>query len=179
MPSADSGDPLTGTQHAFVTLLFTRYRSALHRYVSRFVPRHEADELVQETYFRLLRHGETVELEAMARALLFRTATNLLRDRHRRRVARQAEHHVPLHEHDPSDERPGPESQIQGGQVLDIIERTIDQMPLDMRRVFVMCRFRDMSYPDIAALLHVSPRTVARKMAEAMERLGQALEQMP
>jgi DNA-directed RNA polymerase specialized sigma24 family protein len=40
----------------------------------------EAADLVQETYYRLLRRGGTIELDFMARALLFHTATNLARD---------------------------------------------------------------------------------------------------
>ena len=43
---------------AYVTLLFNKYRVALQRYLSRLVPAEDAAELVQETYFRLLRHGK-------------------------------------------------------------------------------------------------------------------------
>jgi DNA-directed RNA polymerase specialized sigma24 family protein len=38
--------------------------------------------------------------------------------------------------------------------------------------VFLLHRFRDLSYPQIAEMMNLSTRTVARKMAEALERLG-------
>jgi DNA-directed RNA polymerase specialized sigma24 family protein len=44
--------------------------------------------------------------------------------------------------------------------------------------VFVLNRFRDMSYPAIAEAMNLSPRTVARKMAEAMSKLSSVLEAM-
>jgi RNA polymerase sigma factor (sigma-70 family) len=172
-------DPVAQTQGAYVTLLFNRYRASLHRYLSRFVPSQEADELVQETYFRLLRHGETVQLEAMARAFLYRTATNLLRDHHRRRLVRRAEQHVPLDEQGLGDAQGGPEEHLLGTQMLDVIEQAITNMPADTRSVFLMSRFRDMSYPQIARVMNLSSRTVARKMAEALSLLSAAMEGSP
>jgi len=172
-------DPVAQSQAAYATLLFNRYRASLHRYLARFVPADEADELVQETYFRLLRHGETVQLEALARAFLFRTATNLVRDHHRRKQVRRSDLHVPLDDHDPGEEHLGPEEQLLGRQLLDIVEETIAGMPAETRSVFLMSRFRDMSYPEIAHALNLSARTVTRKMAEAMEMLGTAVGGIP
>jgi RNA polymerase sigma factor (sigma-70 family) len=167
------------SQSAYATLLFNRYRASLHRYLTRFVSAEDADELVQETYFRLLRHGETVQLEAMARAFLFRTATNLVRDHHRRRQVRHSAQHVPLEGHEPDEAHGGPEEQLLGRQLLDIVESTIANMPADTRSVFLMGRFRGMSYPEIASVMNLSSRTVARKMTEALTALGEALEGSP
>lgn len=86
-----AADPVVQSQQAYVTLLFNRYRGALHRYLARLVSVDDAAELVQETYFRLLRHGQMVQLEAMARSFLFQTATNLARDLRRRRSTHHAE----------------------------------------------------------------------------------------
>ena len=48
-----------------------------------------ADDLLQECYFRFLRAGTAFEGEAHRRHYLFKIATNLARDRHRRRPPEQ------------------------------------------------------------------------------------------
>jgi RNA polymerase sigma factor (sigma-70 family) len=164
---------------AYAALLFSRYRASLHRYLSRFVRPDEADELVQETYFRLLRHGETIQLEAMARAFLYRTATNLLHDHRRRKLTRRSELHVPLDEDAETEGHAGPEEELACEQLLDIVEETIANMPAETRSVFLMSRFRDMSYMEIAGVMNLSPRTVTRKMAEALDLLGRAVGENP
>ena len=161
---------------AYVTLLFNKYRVALQRYLSRLVPAEDAAELVQETYFRLLRHGKVVPIEAMARAFLFRTATNLARDHRRRRVARLADQHLQFDDHEKIEAHQGPDEHLAGEQTLAVLERLIADLPRDTRMVFVLHRFRDMSYPQIARVMGLSARTVARKMAEAIEQLSAALE---
>jgi RNA polymerase sigma factor (sigma-70 family) len=175
-PSGTAPEPVEQSQQAYITLLFNKYRGALHRYLSRLVPIDDAAELVQETYFRLLRHGRMVQLEAMARSFLFQTATNLARDFRRRRGARRADAHVELDEETSGGADFDPGEHLTAEQVLGALERAIGDLPRDTRTVFLLCRFKDMSYPDIAQLMNLSTRTVARKMAEAMEKLGAVVE---
>jgi RNA polymerase sigma-70 factor (ECF subfamily) len=173
---AAPADPVKQSQQAYITLLFNKYRGALYRYLTRLVPVDDAAELVQETYFRLLRHGQTVQLEAMARSYLFQTATNLARDYRRRRSARRADEHVELDEETSGGEDFDPGEQVSAEQVLRALEHAIVGLPRETRTVFLLSRFRDMSYPDIAQFMNLSTRTVARKMAEAMEKLSAVLE---
>ena len=171
-------DPVVQSQKAYVTLLFNKYRGALHRYLTRLVHAEDAAELVQETYFRLLRQGETVQLEAMARSFLFHTATNLARDLRRRRLSRRADQHESFDEQEVIAENPGPDAHLAGEQTLAVVELAIAALPHDTRTVFLLHRFRDLSYPQIAQVMNLSARTVARKMAEAVERLSAALGQI-
>lgn len=46
---------------------------------------HVADDLLQDTYYRFLRVGATYDSDAHRRNYLYRIATNLVRDAHRRR----------------------------------------------------------------------------------------------
>jgi RNA polymerase sigma factor (sigma-70 family) len=172
------GEPVSDSGRVYVTQLFNKYRAALQRYLARLVPAEDAAELVQETYFRLLRHGELVQIEAMARAFLFQTAANLARDHRRRRLSRRADQHVQLDDdaEELFEEHLGPDDHLAGEQAFALLEGAIANLPHDTRMVFLMHRFRDMSYPEIAGVMSLSVRTVARKMAEAMERLSAALE---
>jgi RNA polymerase sigma factor (sigma-70 family) len=163
------------SHQAYITLLFDKYRTALQRYLRRFVSADDAADLVQESYFRLLRRGELVHIEAMARSFLFETATNLARDLRRRRITRHADQHVELDSVEVVDGHVRPDEHLAGEQVRAILERAIAQLPQETRTVFLLHRYRDLSYPQIAALTKLSARTVARKMAQAIEQLSAAL----
>jgi RNA polymerase sigma factor (sigma-70 family) len=162
---------LRESQRDYIAQLFAKYRTSLHRYLTRLVRFEDAAELVQETYYRLLRHGGTVQLEAMARAFLFHTATNLARDHRRRRMSHRADQHTDLETDEIAQEHLVPEELLARQQTLALIENAIAKLPADTRTVFLMHRFRDLSYPQIAQMMNLSTRTVARKMAEAIERL--------
>jgi RNA polymerase sigma-70 factor (ECF subfamily) len=66
---------------------YDRTARALWAYLSRISgDSHLADDLLQETYYRFLRARAAHETEAHRRNYLFRIATNLVRDAHRRRL---------------------------------------------------------------------------------------------
>ena len=65
--------------------LYDRTARALWAYLSRMTGRRDlADDLLQETYYRFLRARGDYENDAHRRNALFRIATNLARDGHRR-----------------------------------------------------------------------------------------------
>ncbi len=175
----EAAEPLCAdpSHRAYVTLLFNRHRVSLQRYLTRLVPPDDAAELVQESYYRLLRHGEMVRVDAMARSFLFQTATNLARDHHRRRATHRAALHVPIEDQEIPEEHLGPDEQLAGEQARELLERAIADLPQDTRTVFLLHRFRDLTYPQIAEVMSLSARTVARKMAEAIERLSSAVSE--
>jgi RNA polymerase sigma factor (sigma-70 family) len=175
----DAADPIpAGPAHrAYVTTLFNRHRVSLQRYLMRLVPPDDAAELVQESYYRLLRHGEMVKIDAMARAFLFQTATNLARDHYRRRASHRAALHVPLDDQEIIEDHLGPDAHLAGEQTRVLLERAIADLPADTRTVFLLHRFRELTYPQIAQIMNLSGRTVARKMAEAIARLSAAMSE--
>jgi RNA polymerase sigma-70 factor (ECF subfamily) len=68
---------------------YDRTSRALWAYLARLTgDRPLADDLLQETYYRLLRADAVYQSEAHRRHALFRIATNLARDAHRRRRLR-------------------------------------------------------------------------------------------
>jgi RNA polymerase sigma-70 factor (ECF subfamily) len=176
-PDAAEPIPAEASHRAYVTMLFNRHRVSLQRYLMRLVPPDDAAELVQESYYRLLRHDEMVKIDAMARSFLFQTATNLARDHYRRRASHRAALHVPIEDEEIIEDHLGPDEQLAGEQTRVLLERAIADLPQDTRTVFLLHRFRDLTYPQIAQIMSLSGRTVARKMAEAIERLSAAMSE--
>lgn len=94
MTFSDAERLVDGAEAALGTLEMTeeefrafheRTARLLWAYLSRVTgDAHAADDLLQEAYYRLLRSGSRFEGEAHRRHYLFRIATNLANDRHRR-----------------------------------------------------------------------------------------------
>jgi RNA polymerase sigma-70 factor (ECF subfamily) len=179
-PSAVEPDPLVDHGRAYFAALFHKYRSSLFRYLSGLVSSPEdAAELVQESYVRLLQHDDVARLEAVSRTYLFQIATNLARDHFRRRTSRHSAAHFGLEEFEIADEQAGPERKVAWDQTIGSIKQGIKELSPMTRRIFLLSRFRGKTYPQIAALLGISTRTVERKMSEAMEILAARLGERP
>jgi RNA polymerase sigma-70 factor (ECF subfamily) len=165
---------------AYFAVLFQKYRSSLFRYLTGLVSSpDDAAELVQECYARLLQQEDVAKLEAVSRTYLFQIATNLARDHFRRRITRSSSAHFDLDALEIADDGGGPEHKAVWDQTIDSIKQGIKEMSPLTRRIFLLSRFRDKTYPQIAALLGVSTRTVERKMSEAMEVLAAKLGERP
>ena len=90
---------------------YERTARPLWMYLSRMTGNtQQADDLLQETYYRFLRSESRCDGDAHRRAYLFRIATNLVRDGHRRRKHRHGlelpmtdESTLPSSEGDPAD----------------------------------------------------------------------------
>ena len=82
--SAEASVPLELDEELFAAF-YGRTSKALWAYLSRMTRSpHLADDLLQESYYRFLRARGAYESEAHRRNALFRIATNLMRDGHRR-----------------------------------------------------------------------------------------------
>jgi RNA polymerase sigma-70 factor (ECF subfamily) len=89
--AADADVALQMDEDAF-RAFYDRTARVLRAYLSRVTgDAHLADDLLQETYYRFLRARSGYQSEAHRRNALFRIATNLVRDRHRR-----AQHGIPV-----------------------------------------------------------------------------------
>jgi RNA polymerase sigma-70 factor, ECF subfamily len=87
----DAADSMSMDEDAFRAFYDLTSR-AVWAYLSHLTgDPHEADDLLQETYIRFLGANRRWESDAHQRNFLFRVATNLARDRHRRNRLRRTE----------------------------------------------------------------------------------------
>ena len=95
---ADTADVAFEMDEETFRAFYDRTARGVWTYLSRLSGDPQAaDDLLQETYYRFLRVRISWDSEAHRRAYLFRIATNLVRDRHRRAVASPT---VPLGDRD-------------------------------------------------------------------------------
>jgi len=157
-----------------IARLFERFRVPLLRYLTDLLSRRdEAEDLVQETYLRLMQ-VETIET-GRVRALIFKVATNLAYDRFRQRRAR-GPHGDDGQLADVPAPDPAPERIVAFEQGVAIVKRALLDLEPRCRQVFLLRSSAELSYEEIAQRLRISKRTAEREMQHALEvcqrRLG-------
>ncbi|MGD9659036.1 MAG: RNA polymerase sigma factor [Methylocystis sp.] len=153
--------------------LFRTHNQELSNFARRRVGRQEAEDVVQDTYLRLLREGRTGTLEH-PRSYLFRIASNLAVDAKRKTKVR-ANHHVDGVDFDRLSQN------LSGRPVnnaVDVIclQRCLARLPPLCRSVFILNKCYGLTYPEIASRLEISLRTVNRKMTKASTYLNKYFE---
>lgn len=173
---ADSAS-VTERGHArFVAQLVERHRPALLRYLTSLLGRreHDVEDVLQETYVRLLGARDLEPSAGRARAYVFKVATNLAYDRFRRRPETRLED-LPAHTELASPDA-SPEHLVDFAQGLEILKKAVLGLKPRCRQVFLLRAAEELSYEAIAARLGVSKRTVEREMRHALEVCQRRLE---
>ena len=144
----------------------------LWAYLSRLSgDRRLADDLLQESYYRLLRSSVVFESDDHRRNYLYRIATNLVRDHRRRAVPAACVTDVdqtPAHEG-----AGGPESRA--AQRLDIT-RAMSQLKPRERSLLWLAYVQGCSYAEIAEVVGVRPSSLKSLLFRARRRFVSMLE---
>ncbi len=127
----------------------------------------DADDLVQESFMRLLRYRRTLP-ESSFKLLMFRIARNLLNDFWRWNRRHRIEEPT-----DPSDlavesALPSQERMAELSQEMRRLERFLLSLPTKCRTVFVLSRVRGMSNQEVARHLGISEKMVEKHIARAL-----------
>lgn len=172
--AARSGAPAVNDRSGVVDRLFARYRMGLLRYVARLVSSaDDAEDVVQETYARLLEARSLDAADSRVRAYMFRIATNLVYDRFR--AQRRHGTRVALEESELSDTERDPGRIVSDEQCMALVKKTLLELRPRSRKVFLLRVSKQLSYQEIAERLGVSTRTVEREMRHAIDRCQRRL----
>ena len=165
MPPIDSE-----TSHWFVEHL-QPHESSLRAYLrSSLSSSSDVDDVVQDTYARILKVRETAAIRS-AKALLFAVARNAVRDLIRRRsVAR----HEPITEIDDSpvlqDMMVDVVEFVSRQQELALLSGAISALPARCREVLLLRKIQGLSQKEIATRLGISENTVETLVAKGTRR---------
>ena len=159
-----------------VEQLFDEHARALRLFLLGWsVPQDQVDDLVQELFARLMDvaglEEKMSERTGSNRSYLLTMANNMLVDKVRKsqvRSAYMAEQRETGLER--TDERT-PERIVAAQLELEAMRSVIRNMRLNWRVAFVLQRFGNMSYEDIAIHMGVTVRQVERYMVRAMRRI--------
>ena len=175
LPPADSTpENPAGLPPAEQTRWFTEnvqpHEGKLRGYLRRIVDVGEVDDVVQETYLRLLKVRAVREI-ASPSGLLFATARNAVRDIFRRRAVAKT---TSVAETDCSrvfDDGPGVSEMVGRKQEVELLDAAIRALPDRCRTVLILRKYENLSHREIAARMGISPHTVEAQLTKAVTRI--------
>lgn len=184
---------------AFRTL-FHFYYPALHRFARGLLnDAEDADDAVQDVFFRLWCNRSELRAEGSIRSYLFTAVRNRALDLLRRRRS-AAQRFATAARIESSDGSRGQRRQVPATYVLSCgsinevplehsetdpaalaelregIRRSVDGLPERCRTAFLLCRERDMTYAEAAEIMGVTPATVKTQMGRALATIRAALQ---
>ena len=157
-----------------VRALMAAYGPGLRRYFRKRAPAHEVDDLVQN-FFLKMQARSAAEPVADIERYLFRIAATVLIDGHREDPLHLRRHEA-LHEGIEPIDALSPERILLGAEALDRIMAVLQALPPRTSEAFILHRFEEMTYREIARRMGVSVRTVEHFVSRAMRRIYASLE---
>jgi RNA polymerase sigma factor (sigma-70 family) len=157
-------------------VLYTEFAGELTAFVRRRVGAVEADDVVQETYLRVMQYANQIELEH-PRAYLFRIAANVTFDHNKVMKSDRDRFDSEVDPDSFHSEAPDQEADCEARQRLQRCLAALERMPAIYRHVFLLHRIDGMTQSEIAEALDMPKRTVERYIARALERCLKVQEQ--
>ena len=166
--------PRTSRQ-ALADELARRMGRPLHAYFrKRTANAHEAEDLTQEVFCRLSACADEIEFRN-PEGYVFQIAANLLRDRARRHGVEAAGRRELAASSDGKFEDVSPERVLLGKARLRQVQCALEELPERTRAVFVLQRFEEFTYKDVAKHLGISTSLVEKLMMDAIKHLASRL----
>jgi RNA polymerase sigma factor (sigma-70 family) len=165
-------------------LVLERYYRELLGFLSRKVSdRATASDLAQESYVRVYSAQQAGAVVRDPRALLYKTARNLVVDQARRSDVRTrfAEPQDDVASNEP-DNTLGPtafepDAVLGSQQMVNAILRTIDSLPPRCRQAFMLHKFDGLTHAEVAARMGISIKMVEQHVRNAVEACRRCREE--
>lgn len=162
--------------------IYKKYFHQLVVYISDIVLDKEiAEEIAQETMVKLWEMRSRLNRDAGIRGLIFTIARNISFNyiksfgvRQKRIGSYQEKALIMQHNLEAlNDETAQP---VYSDEIKKIVEQTLEQMPGKTKEIFIMSRFRNLSYQEIASFQGLSIKSVEYHISEALKLFRQSLK---
>lgn len=154
--------------------IFKTHYSILCSYAHGFLRDPDAaEEVVQEVMFRVWTGRESLIIENSIRSYLFRAVRNgclnVIKHREKKEEYRsfKKSEHVEIQR--------SQEDEVIISELEFRIREAIDHLPVERRKIFIMSRYENLTYGQIAVKLGLSIKTIENQMGKALKSLREEL----
>ena len=161
-----------GDERTFDTLYRTYYAS-LCGFASSFIEPTAAEEIVQDVMLWLWEHKQTLHPEGSIKSFLFTLVKNrclneLAHDKVKQRVHEKLFDQI-------NNAFEDPDFYVEQ-ELIQHIDRAITALPQNFKEAFVLNRFEDCTYQEIADRTGVSTKTIAYRIGQSLKQLRVSLK---
>lgn len=153
----------------YLAELFENNRVGLFNFFLRMgINRALSEDLVQETFMRVLAYRTSFKAQSSFKAWLYRIARNAVAD-HFRKLGNQD-----IYEEYAEDKVTEPHTltdQLERESQHTLFEKALAALPAEQREIIVLSRFQQFNYEEIAELLNINLNTLKTRMRTAIEKL--------
>jgi len=156
-------------QLGYLAELFENNRNGLFNFFLRMgLNRALGEDLVQETFMRVLAYRTSFKAQSSFKAWLYRIARNTVAD-HFRKLGNQDIHEPYCEERIQDNQSLADKLEKESQQTL--FEKALASLPADQREIIILSRFQQFNYAEIAELLNINLNTLKTRMRTAIAQL--------
>lgn len=163
-----------GDKNAFESV-FKTYYSQLCAYANKFVTDiDDSEEIVQEIFFQVWQKREDLNILISLKSYLFRSVHNSCLNfiKHKNIQQKHVEHSL----YEQTNQSYKFPDTIETSELQNKIRIAIDKLPAERKKIFLMIRFDNLKYLEVAAKLSISVKTVENQMGSALKFMREELK---
>ena len=154
--------------------VFKTYFKNLHAYACTILKdEDEAEEMVQQVFFKLWDRAENLSFNGPIAAYLYRAIHNECLNYIKHQKVRS--NHQLYVAHSMKNQSEHAQGRVLGKELEARYKKALEELPEQCRLIFQLSRFGDMKYREIADELNISIKTVENQMGKALKILRQKL----
>ena len=171
-------DPITvrlkgGDEKSF-EIVYRTYYKGLCAYASQYLEdSDDCEEIVQDVMMWLWENRASLLPEKPVKSLLFTMVKNKCLNMINRLQIKQRVHNEWYSKYEEQFEDP---DFYVNGELMNVLDKSIEALPEDYRKAFMMNRFENYTYSEIAEKMNVSAKTVAYRISQSLKILREQLK---
>ncbi len=169
-----------GDESAFGDLVNRHERRVFSLVLRMLGNREEAEDVAQEAFLSLHRHGRRFRRQARFSTFVYRVAANAALNRRRTLGRKRAREEALARRQDAGFDLPvtprDPESAASGSQIQVRVQAALLELSPDLRMAIVLCDIEGQSYSDIADVLRIPEGTVKSRIHRARHAMRERLQ---
>lgn len=151
-------------------MLFKHYYEALCRYSMAYVGAvEEAEEIVQELFYRIWKNREDFEISFSIKAYLYGAVrNNSLQYLEHQQVKQNYKEQIIMSD---NSKYISLEEELEYKELIERIDKALNKLPKRQQEIFVMSKYNGLKHKEIAEKLNLSVKTIEAEMTKTLKEL--------